>query len=311
MKGDARVLAIDLGGTKIAVSVWTAEGQRLAGRRFETIPGPPEPNLARLISLGRELLAGAVPRAVGVSGGGPLDPERGVILSIPNLPGWVEVPIAARLSEEFGAPVGIENDANACAIAEHRFGAGRGARDMVFLTLSTGIGAGLILEGRIYRGHRFLAGEAGHMVIVPEGPLCGCGNRGCLEALASGTAIARRLGERRRELEAAGGASPDIPRDARELVERALKGDRFSLEFLRAVAADLAQGLANLVYVIDPQRIVLGTIAMGAGDLLLGPLREEVDRRLWPAFRKGLEILPAALGADLGDYAAFAVAPLE
>jgi len=306
---DAMVLGVDLGGTKTAVSVWAPEGRRLATRRFPTIPGGPDPNLARISELGRELLGGARPSAIGVSGGGPLDPERGVIISIPNLAGWEEVPIADRLRSEFGAPVGIENDANACAIAEHRFGAGRGCRNMAFLTLSTGIGGGLILDGRIYRGHRFLAGEAGHQVIVPGGPPCGCGNRGCLEALASGTGIARRLRERRDSLAASGGPPPDLPADARELVARARAGDPFSIEFLRETAAYLAMGLANLVYIVDPERIILGTIAVGAGDLLLGPLREEVDRRLWPAFRRGLRILPAALGEDLGDWAAFAVAP--
>jgi glucokinase len=306
---DPRVLGVDLGGTKTAVSVWTPDGTRLASRRFSTIPGPPEPNLERIEALGRELLGGARPASIGVSGGGPLDPERGIIISIPNLPGWTEVPIARRLSAAFGAPVGIENDANACAIAEHRFGAGRGSRNMVFLTLSTGIGGGLILDGRIYRGHRFLAGEAGHTTIVPDGPPCGCGNRGCLETFASGTGIARRLRERRAALAGAGGPPVDIPGTAKDVVDRARAGDAFSLDFLEETAAWLAVGLANLVYILDPERIVLGTIAVGAGDLLLAPLRAEVERRLWPAFRRDLQILPAALGADLGDWAAFAVAP--
>jgi glucokinase len=304
------VLGIDLGSTKTAVSLWTPEGRRLATRRFETPSGPPEESLERMAALGRDLLSGSPLLSVGVSAGGPLDPERGVILSIPNLPGWEEVRLADRLQKALGAPVAIENDANACGLAEQRFGAGKGARHLIFMTLSTGIGAGLILDGRIYRGHRFLAGEAGHQVIVPDGPACGCGNRGCLEALASGTAIARRLAERNRALEAEG-APAILPRDARELVERAGRGDPFSRQFLRETACFLAQGISNLVYILDPERIVLGTIAVAAGDLLLGPLREEVDRRLWPVFRRGLEILPAALGADLGDYAAFAVAPLE
>jgi glucokinase len=308
---EPRVLGIDLGGTKIAVSAFTPAGQRLDRRQFETLRGPPEGNLARIVELGRELLAGTAPLAIGVSGGGPLDPERGVIISIPNLPGWEEVPIADRLRAAFGAPVGIENDANACAIAEHRLGAGRGTKDMVFLTLSTGIGGGLILDGKIYRGHRFLAGEAGHQVLVPDGPPCGCGKRGCLEALASGTAIARRLLERREELSRGGGPPPQVPAEPRELVARARAGDRFSREFLRETAGFLAHGIANLVFILDPERVILGTIAVAAGDLLLAPLREEVDRRLWPAFRKDLKILPAGLGVDLGDYAAFAVAPTE
>jgi glucokinase len=307
---EPRVLGIDLGGTKVAVSAWTPDGRRLSTEKFATLPGGPAPNVARIAALARELLAGRPALAVGVSCGGPLDPERGVILSIPNLAGWEEAPLAELLRRELRAPVGIENDANACALAEHRFGAGRGSRDLVFLTVSTGIGGGLVLDGRIYRGHRFLAGEVGHMVIVPGGPPCGCGKRGCLEALASGTAIRRRLLERREALAEPGRPAPDLPSDARELVERARQGDRFSIEFLREAAGYLAQGISNLVFVLDPETVVLGTIAVAAGDLLLGPLREEVSARLWPAFERGLRIVPAGLGPDLGDHAAFAVAPL-
>src|SRR5262245_25455232 len=125
--GAGPVLGVDLGGTKIAVSVWAADGRRQATERFATLPGGPAPNLARISEVGRRLLDGRRPSSAGVSGGGPLDPDRGVILSIPNLAGWVEVPIARLLKEAFGCPVAIENDANACAIAEHRFGAGRGS----------------------------------------------------------------------------------------------------------------------------------------------------------------------------------------
>ncbi len=304
-----RIVGVDLGGTKIAVSAWTPEGRRIDARRFATLPGGPDPNVERIAAIARDMLGGERPRAIGVSGGGPLDPERGVIISIPNLPGWTDVPFAERLETALGAPAAIENDANACAIAEHRFGAGRGTKDMAFLTLSTGIGGGLILDGRIYRGHRFLAGEVGHQVIVPDGPPCGCGKRGCLEALASGTGIANRLRELRGAMATDALPEPDLPLDARQLVERARAGDVFSLGFLRETAGFLALGLSNLVFVLDPERIVLGTIAVAAGDLLLAPLRQEVDRLLWPAFRRDLSILPAQLGPDLGDYAAFAVAP--
>jgi len=310
MSGDPRVLGVDLGGTKISVSLWTPDARRLARRTFDTIPGSAGPNLDMIIQLGRELLEGKKPIAVGVSAGGPLDHERGVILLIPNLSGWTNVPIGERLGSEFGAPVGLENDGNACAIAEHRFGAGRGANNLVFVTLSTGIGGGLILDGRIYRGHRFLAGEIGHHVILTDGPPCGCGNLGCLEALASGTAIARRLKERKRILEKKGQPTDGIPRNARELVECAKQNDFFSLEFLRETAGYLAHGVTNVIYILDPEVVILGTIAVAAGDLLLEPMRAELARLLWPAFRKDLKVLPAQLGFDLGDYSAFAVAPI-
>jgi glucokinase len=305
----ARYLAMDLGGTKISVSLWDdgPGGPRKAGgARWATLPGGPEDNIDRMVSEARALLGGADGGSrrldgIGISGGGPLDPERGVILSVPNLPGWTDVPIAGILEDRLGAPARIENDANACAVAEWLRGAGRGSRNLVFLTCSTGIGAGLILDGKLYRGSRFLAGEAGHQVIVPGGLPCGCGNRGCLEAYASGAGIARRL-------EALRAAQPGLPRTAREVVERARGGDAFSVRFLRETGEYLGMGLANIVFLLNPERIVLGTIAVGAGALLLDPAREFLSRAVWPPLLEGLEILPAALGEDLGDHAALSVA---
>jgi glucokinase len=302
-------LGVDLGGTKIAVSLW-AEGpgrepELVERSQWPTLAGGAQPNLEEIVARARRLRAAASREeagglaAIGISGGGPLDPVAGVILSVPNLPGWTDVPIVKVLSAELGAPARIENDANAGAVAEWLYGAGRGARDLVFLTCSTGIGAGLILGGRLHRGARFLAGEAGHQVIVPDGLPCGCGRRGCLEAYASGAGMARRLEALR---------VPGGPATAREAVERAREGDDFSTRFLAETAEYLAMGLANLVFILDPERIVLGTIAVGAGDLLLAPLRAALARRLWPPFLERLQVLPAALGADLGDRAALAVA---
>ena len=304
-------LGVDLGGTKMAVSLWAEEpGKdpvRLGGTRWQSLDGGPAPNLDRMVGEAKRLLDDATRggagklAAVGISGGGPLDPVKGVILSIPNLSGWIDVPVAAILSERLGAPARIENDANACAVAEWLYGAGRGARNLAFLTCSTGIGAGLVLDGSLYRGSGFLAGEVGHQVIVPDGLPCGCGNRGCLEAYACGAGMARRL-------EALRTADPGLPATAREVVERARGGDPFSRAFLGETAEYLALGLTNLVFMLNPDRIVLGTIAVGAGELLLGPLRGALARRVWPPLLRGLDVVPAALGAELGDRAALAVA---
>lgn len=309
--GGDRWLGVDLGGTKIAVSLWEEEpagsgARRLEASRWETLPDGPDANIERMVSEARRMLGSHLGgrgrlAGVGVSGGGPLDPIQGTILSIPNLKGWVDVPLARLLSEALGAPARLENDANASALAEWLYGAGRGARNLAFLTCSTGIGAGLILDGRLYRGATFLAGEAGHQVIVPDGLPCGCGNRGCLEAYASGSGMARRLAALR-------ASDPALPSTAREVVERARSGHRFSLSFLEETAEYLAMGLANLIFCINPDRIVLGTIAVGAGDLLLRPLRASLGRRVWPPLLRGLEVVPAALGAELGDRAALAVA---
>jgi glucokinase len=249
----------------------------------------------------KEREGGAALKAIGISGGGPLDPETGTILSVPNLPGWLNIPITRILSERLGAPAFLENDANACAVAEWLYGAGKGSRHLCFLTCSTGIGAGLILDGRLFRGSRFLAGEAGHQVIIPDGLPCGCGKRGCLEAYASGAGMARRLAPLREK-------DPTLPATARDVVERAQRGDEFSAGFLRETADYLAMGLANVVFLLNPQRIVLGTIPASAGEWLFKPLRESLSRRLWPSLLEGLEVVPSALWPDLGDHAALAVA---
>lgn len=292
---DERILGVDIGGTKIGLSVWSPAGERLASERFPTDPSSADPNVRRVIERGRALLGGLPPAAIGVSAGGPVDLETGTLLEPPNLRGW-RVPVRSLLGEAFGARVAVENDANAGAVAEWLFGAGRGVRDLAFLTMGTGVGAGLILEGRLVRGYRGLAGEVGHTAIVPDGRPCGCGKRGCLEAYTSGSGIAGRLSEE----------WPGGPRTAKEVVDRARAGDDRARVFLDATADFLARGLANLVFIADLRRIVLGTIVVGAGALLLDPLRRRLADLLWPGFLRDLEVVPAALGADIGDYAAFA-----
>ena len=303
-------LAVDLGGTKMAVSLWVDSdemmprqlGESMSWSTFEDGPGR---NIDSMVEAAAKLLGqhaqGARLTAIGISAGGPLNPVTGEILSVPNLPGWVHVPITRILSDRLGAPARLENDANACAAAEWLHGAGRGATHMAFLTCSTGIGAGLMLEGRLHRGARFLAGEVGHQVIVPNGLPCGCGKQGCLEAYASGSGISTRLKPFREK-------NSRLPATAKELVEAARRGDDFSIEFLRETAEFLAMGLANLVFILDLDRLVLGTIPTAAGELFFAPLREALLRRLWPEFRQGIDLRPSALWPRLGDYAALAVA---
>lgn len=291
-----RVIGVDIGGTKMAVSLWSGEAKRLERCEFPTDPSGPDPNIASLIREARVLLGRDPVRAIGVSVGGPLDPVSGTILEPPNLPGW-RVPIRSIMEDAFQAPVFVENDANAGALAEWRFGAGRGVDDLAFLTMGTGVGAGLIIGGRLHRGHRYLAGEVGHQIIVRGGRPCGCGKRGCLEAYTGGSGIAGRLMEE----------WPGGPRSAREVVFLARDGNARALEFLRETAGHLAHGLVNLVFILDLRRIILGTIVVGAGPLILDPLREKLGELLWPDFSRGLEVVPSALGKEIGDYAAYAL----
>ena len=235
----------------------------------------------------------------------------GVLINPPNLPGWRDVPIAAWLGEALDVPVRIENDANAAALAEARYGAGRGARELLYLTMSTGVGAGILAEGRILRGAFGAAGEAGHMPIVPGGLSCPCGPTGCLEAYVGGNAWRDRL--RAGDplpgaiLERAGGRQGAVRPE--HVVEAARDGDPASRAVFLEWVEYLAQGLAGMIMLLEPERIVLGTIAVAAGDALcFEPLRERLRPRLWPRQFERLEIVPAQLGDRLPERADLAVA---
>ena len=302
MRGASLLLGLDIGGTKSAAVVGDRDGNVLARVWAPTPPGSWREAVDVLFGLLRECRQHGCDlreaRALGVSCGGPLDSSTGIVYAPPNLPHWDAVPLKSLLEEEFGLPVFIENDANATALAEHRWGAGQGCRDMAFLTMGTGIGAGLILDGRLYRGRRDLAGEVGHAVLLPDGPLCPCGKRGCLEALASGTAIGRAGRERFGE--------EDMT--AETVCARARLGDPMAKKILTEAAFWMGLGLANLLHTLNLERIVLGTLAVHAGDLLLQPIRDAAQAHCWPRVWEGVSIVPAALGDAAQDKAALAVA---
>lgn len=319
MNGDTEsaklYLGVDLGNTKTAISLWSATRQpdgfeRLTRSEWATPAGGPEPTLER-IAFEADILLRGVPvgdgasrlAAVGISGGGPVDPDAGVLLGMPKQTGWERCPLARRLAGAFGVPARIENDANACAVAEWLYGAGRGARNLVFLTCSTGIGAGLVLDGKLYRGASGLAGEVGLTVVESPGVEWSSGVNGCLEAYASGEGMARRLAAIRRSA-----ADPTIPTSAREVVERARLGDQFSLRFLSETAGYLARGLAPTLVLLDLERVILGTIVASAGDLILEPLRRALRPLVWNEHLERVELLASALWPHVGDYAAFCVA---
>jgi glucokinase len=274
-------------------------------------------DLAIIVEEARGLLrdaqaSGAGPlEAIGVAAPGPVDRESGLLRNPPNLPGWRDVPLAAVLGEAFAVPVRVENDANAAALAEHRFGAGRGTDDLVYLTMSTGIGGGVICGGRLLAGAHGFAGELGHIAIVRRGLLCHCGLRGCLEAYVGGQAWAKRL---RRITPVSSQvfalAEGERGRIGSELLLAAARdGDGFALDELGRWLDLLAHGIASITMAFDPERIVLGTIAVAAGDeLCFIPLRERVAKLLWSSQVDRLSIVPAALGRQLPEQAALAVA---
>jgi glucokinase len=309
-------LTVDIGGTKTACAAGTFSGDIIARREHPTpLARGPEACLERIARELRQVLReirGSLPApvSIGVACGGPLDSRAGVIYSPPNLPGWDGVPVKAFLEKRFGLPAFVENDANAGALAEYRFGAGRGTRNLVYLTLGTGIGGGIIVEGRLYRGTTDDAGEIGHTTILPDGPECLCGKRGCLEALVAGPAIGTRAQRLARE-------HPEslmhrlVGGDAITAVhalQAAKQGDRAAREVWRETGCYLGIGIANLVQVLNPQVIVIGTIAVHARDLLLRPTRDSARRHAWPRALKAVRIVPARLGEHVGDLAALCCA---
>ena len=315
---DTLLLGIDIGGTKCGVALARADGsivQRIGESTRAAERGPMQV-LEQLADHARGLLQtaqaqGLSVRGIGVSCGGPLDTKTGVIHSPPNLPNWINVPVKSFFESTLGLPTVVENDANATALAEWRFGAGQGVNNLVFVTMGTGIGGGIIIDGKLYRGTNDLAGEIGHQTILLNGPKCGCGKRGCLEALASGPAIARlaresmRYGRQKRVLALAGGKPGDIT--AAHVVAAAQEGDTFARDVLAEAGAYMGIGLANIIQILNPERIVLGTIAVHAGDLILDPIRTAVREYAWQRSADGCEIVPAALGDRAQDLAAIAL----
>lgn len=312
------ILGVDIGGTKSAVVVGRTNGEILHRIEEPTRPNDrsPEQILNRLAEMAKEALKtlnleSRDVKGVGVSCGGPLDSSTGVVYAPPNLPGWTAIPVRDILEKATGLPVVVENDANATALAEWKFGAGRGAQNVVFMTMGTGIGAGLILDGKLYRGTNDLAGELGHQTILMNGPLCNCGKRGCLEALASGPAIARLAresmiyGRHKRVLALAGGKPKDIT--ARHVVQAAQEGDAFAIQLLDEVGTYMGVGIANIIQMLNPERIIIGTIAVHAGDLILKPIQRAVQEYAWERAWKVCRILPAELGDRAQDLAAIAL----
>ncbi len=320
-EGVAVLVGVDIGGTKTAVVFGRANGQGLVVLdrvAFSTDPRsrPWQDVLQDVVAAARRLSGGSAGAidAVGVSCGGPLDSRLGMIQSPPNLPGWDDVPLTRRLSEGLGCPAFLQNDANACALAEWRFGAGQGTRNMVFLTFGTGMGAGLIIDGRLYEGTNDLAGEVGHVRVAEDGPEA-YGKIGAFEAFASGTGIAKLARAAAERLLAAGkvcsfcATRDDLPGvSARTVGEAAEAGDPTAIGVLAESGHWLGRGLAMIIDIINPQRIVIGSIFARCRKFLQPAMDREIAREALPAAARVCEVVPAALGESIGDYACLSVA---
>lgn len=313
------LLGFDIGGTKCAVTTADVCGETITVTRKEKIPTDlsvtPEEMLDRLAALAEGMLTER-PEAIGVSCGGPLDSARGVILGPPNLPGWGHVEIVSLLGARFGVPVKLQNDANACAVAEWKFGAGRGCRNMAFLTFGTGLGAGLILDGRLYVGTGDNAGECGHIRLDRFGPV-GYGKAGSFEGFCSGGGLAQ-LGYTMALEQAQLGNYPAYfrkgmtPADvtARTVADAARAGDETARRVYEVCGEYLGRGLSVLIDLLNPERIVLGSIFARSGDLLRPAMERTIRQEALAAAADCCAIVPAELGEAIGDYAAIATAML-
>lgn len=304
-------LGIDVGGTKISGFRVARDGAVLARRAVATPAEDAEATMAATISLARGLLGPDVV-AIGVGAAGLVDPKEGVLRFAPNL-AWRDLPIARRMTDALGVACQVDNDANAAAWGEWRFGAGRGYRHMLLVTVGTGIGGGIVAGRRLFRGAHGFAAEVGHIIVEPGGPPCGCGNRGCWEQVASGAAIGRLGREAVREhprsrLAELAGNEPEAVTG--EIVTRAAeRGDDVARGILADVGRRLGEGIAGLVNTLDPQVVVVGGGVADAGDLLLVPARaafaDSVEGR---AYRPAVPIVAAQLGNDAGAIGAAALA---
>ena len=322
--GDARyIIGLDIGGTKTAVLLGAVSSVQerpkvLKRTAFATSPADPASTLNRAcreISALLEYCGESRPVGVGISCGGPLDSRRGVILSPPNLWGWRETPVKALLEARFRLPVELQNDANACALAEWKYGAGRGCRSMAFLTFGTGLGAGLILDGRLYSGASDMAGELGHIRLAETGPV-GYGKAGSFEGFCSGGGLAQ-LGRLRALEQLQQGKAPAFCPTAdqldgitaKSLAQAAEGGDALAQEIYRECGRWLGKGLSILVDLINPERIVIGSIFSRSEALLRRPMEEVLERECLPRSLRAVQVVPAQLGEEIGDLASLSVAP--
>ena len=307
------VLALDFGGTKHAAAlVGVGEREWQAYRRVLAPQGSnAQSDWETMRSLAHDLLDGRKPSAIGVSFGGPVDATTGTVRLSHHVPGWENIPLRQWLEQEFGAPAIVDNDANVAALGEHRFGAGQGRESLFYITISTGVGGGWILNQQPWRGHEGMAGEIGHMVVDPDGPLCLCGKRGCVERLASGPYIAQ---DAREQL----AAQPQRGQVLRSLVNNNLEtitaqlvsqateqGDDLAWEVLEVAAWAVGTGIGNVANLVNPQCFVLWGGVTKAGAQWWEVVRHTAQATALPEIH--FEVVPAALGDDAPLWGAVAL----
>jgi len=305
------IVSIDIGGTQLRAATYKQDQQPLAQKRVKTNASEPD-TYGRLV----KLIEDVWPKnekvdAIGVSSPGPVDPHAGVIMITPNIKEWRDFPITTKLTEHFGVPAFLDNDANLAGLAEWKFGAGRGHHDVLYLTVSTGVGGGVIINDRLLQGYHGLAAELGHTTVQADGPLCGCGHRGHLESFSSGTGIERFVTDQL----AAGRESvlhPNKKNSAHDISEAAKQGDALSIEAYQVAGKYLGIGVANFLHAFDPSIVIFGGGVSQSGPLLFDAFHASLKEQVMhPRYLEGLVITRVELGDDSGLLGARALAELK
>jgi glucokinase len=310
------LLAIDLGGSKIITALVSTEGEIMAREYTLTLAEEGteaviERMLAAIDSVTSKVnMSLSLFSNIAIAAAGAIDSEKGIVTASPNLPGWLDVPLKEIMEKALGLKTFLINDASAAALGEHYFGVGRGIDNLIYITASTGIGGGIIIDGKLYLGVSGSAGEIGHMTIDVNGPRCNCGNIGCLEVLASGKAVAREAqrliarGSKTIMLELAEGEPQNI--SAQTVSAAAQKGDTLALAIIFKAATYLGVGIVNLVNIFNPEMIIVGGGMAQMGKMLLAPARQVVAERAFQLPAQRVRIVPNQLGENAGVLGAAA-----
>ena len=309
------VIGVDLGGMKISTAISTIEGNILANVVLPTKAEEGEAAvLGRIVQSIDEVIVGSSTsideiEAIGIGSPGPLDAKKGIIITTPNLP-FKNYNLVQPLKEKYNIPVYLDNDANAAAIGEYMFGAGKGKNSIVYFTVSTGVGGGAVLDGKVYRGHTSNALEIGHTTVDPNGPRCNCGNLGCLEAMSSGTAIAKK-GKEAVSTNVETSLKKHDTVTSYEVFKEAEAGDEVAKDIIDNALTYLGIGVANAIATFDPEMIIIGGGVSKAGDIVFDTVKKVVNKRCFKSMAESCEIVPAGLGSDAGVVGAVALAIIE
>ena len=304
-------IAIDIGGTHIRVAAYEPNSTTpVAHHRTKTLAQTPGV-YDRLAEAIQHVWQEGQVTAIGIASPGPLDPHTGVILDTPNIPEWKDFPLVDKLTEQFGVPVYLDNDANMAGLAEWQYGAGKGHHDLVYLTISTGIGGGVISNDQLLQGFRGMGAELGHVLVDPNGPLCGCGKPGHIESFSSGPSIVRYFNEQLKAgKESSLQSHPNL--GTAQIAETALTGDTLAISAFNNAGYYLGIAVANFLAIFDPSILIFGGGVSQAGDLLFKPFEESLRQHVFhPHYMDDLVITKAALGDDAGLLGALALARMK